>query len=418
MFSSKNLKALIVRPSRQVVIASALCLLELLGFCCINIYNNWIWIALEIGCIACTIIFCTKSYRFPLALLACLLIFLIANEIYLRLHYLGLGITALDISKINTSERGHPLFSCQYGPSATGVKADSVFYLQGHRYDINKDGFRGPNYSYEKPANTFRVAVLDACCGEAMAVDYEKGFVSLLESSFNKEKLGRKFEFLNFSLAGNQYSNMLYLLKNLVPRYKPDLILMHMMPYWGTAKEIQEFKYKKAPASWVDIIGQPKYRFFGSIFFVSFALSKIHGPITIWLSQQLGSTSKSSAASPEMWIDRWNWTLKTAKDLSDSTPLVIYMLRPLAEPPGKDLHQWQRREITKIAKSLDIKVIDTYDVASVKPAEMLIYPGESHFNSTGHALFAKRIQKDLLPIISTIIEKQNTQMKEQCPGAD
>lgn len=412
MFTQSNIKAVNVSLERKTVLAIILCLLVLTGFFCFDKLNNWLWIGLEILCLALSGILCGSKSKYPLLLFACTFAFVLCNEVYVRLAYLDLGLPALN-TQVIPADRAHPLSKCQFGESYTGIKPNSSFLLQGHRYDINRDGFRSPNYRHEKPANTFRIVVIDACDGEGYGVDYDKGFVSKLEQKLNLIKLGqRHFEIVNCSVAGYKISNQLSALQMALTSYKPDLILFHLIPTWLSDKRINHYRYKTKPVNWVDVVGQSRYRFYVNTLFVCSAFTKIRGQIVPTIREWLHVPAKKDSKKEQAYINQWSWTLQTLKQLCQETPVTIYMFRTLTEPPtASSLHHWQRSKIKELAAASNVGVLDAYDLDTGPPDDLVIYPGEIHFNAKGHSLLADRLIKSLEPIITEVISKQNGLLK-------
>jgi hypothetical protein len=93
---------------------------------------------------------------------------------------------------------------------------------------INSHGNRDRERSFAKAPGTYRIVVLGDSYAEAMQVEQEQAFWSVLEKQLGScEKLqNRKVEVLNFGVSGYGTAQELEMLKNYVWQYEPDLVLL------------------------------------------------------------------------------------------------------------------------------------------------------------------------------------------------
>jgi hypothetical protein len=99
---------------------------------------------------------------------------------------------------------------------------DSFFKLVP--FQTNSQGLRDREYTLEKPAGTFRVAVLGASFALPAGVAIEDAFHSLLEEHLS-EATGRSFEFLNFAVGMYTPEQVMATLELRALAYDPDLIV-------------------------------------------------------------------------------------------------------------------------------------------------------------------------------------------------
>jgi len=85
-------------------------------------------------------------------------------------------------------------------PGASGV----VIAEDRQTVRINSHGFRDRERSYDKPEETFRIAVMGNSWTEALQVPLERTYPALLESDLQKNGCfnGKRVEVLNFGVAG------------------------------------------------------------------------------------------------------------------------------------------------------------------------------------------------------------------------
>jgi hypothetical protein len=93
---------------------------------------------------------------------------------------------------------------------------------------INSQGLRDLEHSKEKPANTFRIAVLGDSFAEAFEVPIEKTFWSVLEQELSgcPALEGKRVETINFGVSGYGTAQELQMLRHRVWDYSPDLVLL------------------------------------------------------------------------------------------------------------------------------------------------------------------------------------------------
>ncbi len=89
----------------------------------------------------------------------------------------------------------------------------------------NADGLRDVNFTVEKPAGVRRIAVLGDSMTEAYQVDPKDTFVKLLEDRLNKPGQP-KFQVMNFGMSCLSTTQALYLFKERIARYQPDICVL------------------------------------------------------------------------------------------------------------------------------------------------------------------------------------------------
>ena len=134
----------------------------------------------------------------------------------------------------------HPDYYCgsRLLPSTTGVWNE-----EGHgRVSVNSLGFRGKEI-FPKQPNTFRIAVLGDSFVEALQVDEEQTFVSLLEKQLNQSEVAkdRQFEVINCGVSGYGTAQELLMLQNYVLPLEPDAVLLSVFPendLWNNSRAL------------------------------------------------------------------------------------------------------------------------------------------------------------------------------------
>ena len=93
---------------------------------------------------------------------------------------------------------------------------------------INSAGLRDREHRVEKPAGTFRIAVLGDSYTEAMQVPMEQTYWARIEQELKgcSALAGRRVEVVNFGVSGYSTAQELLVLRHKVQPYHPDLVLL------------------------------------------------------------------------------------------------------------------------------------------------------------------------------------------------
>jgi len=105
--------------------------------------------------------------------------------------------------------------------------ASSQLTVNGHAISTNRHGMRDREYTLEKPADTYRVALMGSSLVMGWGVDQDETFEGLLEERLNREgDLPRRVEILNFAVNGYTPLAQIPVLEQRVLRFSPDAIYL------------------------------------------------------------------------------------------------------------------------------------------------------------------------------------------------
>ncbi len=92
---------------------------------------------------------------------------------------------------------------------------------------VSPAGFRDRSHDLEKPAHTYRIALLGDSFAEAMQVDFESTFWWQLENKLDAcAPHGTDVEVMNFGVSGYGTAQESLQLENTAIKYQPDLVLL------------------------------------------------------------------------------------------------------------------------------------------------------------------------------------------------
>jgi len=93
----------------------------------------------------------------------------------------------------------------------------------------NTFGMRDSEYTLEKPKDVFRICLIGDSVSFGMYLPVEENFAEILEKELNARDK-KKFEVLNFAVAGYNSSQEAIVLKEKVLNFKPDMVIVAFCP--------------------------------------------------------------------------------------------------------------------------------------------------------------------------------------------
>lgn len=96
----------------------------------------------------------------------------------------------------------------------------------GVHYRINDLGFRGHDYTREKPDGVFRILLLGDSVTYGWGVEREERFSDIIEQELDQRDPNRSFEILNIAVPGYETTHQLYSWQSLGKTFAPDLVVV------------------------------------------------------------------------------------------------------------------------------------------------------------------------------------------------
>ncbi len=152
----------------------------------------------------------------------------IAAVLEISLRFIYFGTDAFSLDKMNSyvliidSELVQPAESLDIYYELK-PNLDTLFH--GKRIVTNTDGLPDGEYSKDKPANVFRVAVVGSSWTMATGVDANKNYPSLLENQLLEHASGNKTEVINFAVEYYGLGELIGSVKHKALAYDPDMII-------------------------------------------------------------------------------------------------------------------------------------------------------------------------------------------------
>ena len=135
---------------------------------------------------------------------------------------LELGLRVLKIQSDNFIKQD-PVLGWVHAPNKEGYSISREFKVKRR---INKDGFIGPDYSYAKDSEVYRVVIAGDSLTEAFQIKESDTFAALTERNVNNSDPSKKVEILNMGIAGVGTKKESYVLENKGLKFNPDMLIL------------------------------------------------------------------------------------------------------------------------------------------------------------------------------------------------
>lgn len=110
------------------------------------------------------------------------------------------------------------------------LKPNTQVRLRWASYDYmvtsNEQGFPAPSFSKNKDPKTFRIITIGDAFTSAEGVDTDQSWPRLMEKDLNQTGKDFKFQVLNYAVTGYGPNQYLAVLKDKIPEYQPDLVVV------------------------------------------------------------------------------------------------------------------------------------------------------------------------------------------------
>jgi len=254
------------------------------------------------------------------------------------------------------------------------LKRDDTTERWGLQWRTNAQGMRDQPYATDKPAGTFRIALVGDSIGAGWGVNVEQRFESILEQVWNtraKETSGLTVEIINCAVPGHSPGQRWFHFGQIGWPMDPDLVI-----YESTAADVgwdeRRLRYLLARGLGWD---SPIY----------------HRALVEAGVEPYGSPDDyKRALRPRHWDILAGVYRTMAADCSARGLPILWVLVPRV---GRKNDGADQRTLVKTAQAAGfsgvIDVTDAYD--DMDPSGLAIEPDDFHPNASGHARLAHRL---------------------------
>jgi lysophospholipase L1-like esterase len=252
-------------------------------------------------------------------------------------------------------------------------------YLAGMRI-TNSLGMANPEYGYDKPAHTRRIAVI----GDSISLGpYGHDYVALLENRLNQDDTTpeiRKYQILNFSVPGYTTLQMMDVVRDVAPKFHPDVYFIALTHLQASAIEASTgLHIARLEAEGGDL----KYDYLRQI--AALAEIKPNDPVRL---------DARKLAPYHMQMTRWALQQMKSSIAAQGAQMVIVLV-PAPLPPAATAEAFD--EIRPAVDSIGVPVIDLRDTFIKQDLEKLQvnYSIDVHPNALGHELIYENLYRKI-----------------------
>lgn len=280
----------------------------------------------------------------------------------------------------------------------TTLKPSYHFVWNGHPTTTNRWGMRDREYAVQKPAGTFRIAILGPSLAMGNGVDDSEVFDNVLEERLAREPIAssRRFEVLNFAVNGYALPQQVALLEDRVLRFQPDVVILTESPYFrdGIGRFLQRVLWEGHPIPYPDLrellSKKGLYPLDTTGIPIPFAfLRRMAGALGVDSRMSWGE-SRSRIQSVSLDVGRWA-TQRMATEIRASGAVPVLLGISPADPLPRDPDALLRVGAESGVLAFDLlHLYDGKDLSAIRVA-----PWDNHPNATGHRMIADGLYNEL-----------------------
>jgi lysophospholipase L1-like esterase len=278
-------------------------------------------------------------------------------------------------------------------PNARGLHKGTLFRT-------NRDGFRGPEYSYQPDPDVFRILVIGDSFTMGSGVEESEAYPARLEALLNESPGSGRFEVLNFGLSGLNLRASVRRLERFGLPYQPDLIV-----YGFTVNDIEGPAYRATTRETERAQTFERY--------LRFADSPSHLLRVAWprilslrdlVLPRPGSFAydlrENYFRNPEAWGD-FTDHLDRLRAVGDEARVCVLVLIHTQIAQLNWLHPWRSiyDKVEDAARENGLAVTQTFPAyRGRRPADLRLSFFDGHPNPAGHELLARELRDGLLAL--------------------
>lgn len=180
-------------------------------------------------------------------LLFALLCFLLIEQSY-RVYTAGsAAFNPWRFNSLNMMPRTGLVKLSQYPDVYYELKPNLDDWFAGVRFRTNSAGLADREYTLEKPAETFRVAVVGSSWTMATGVAQQSAYHAVMEEMLNERYPGKRFEFLNFGVEMYGLREIAGTVRHRAMQWDPDLVLVSITTYTSYLKWVEPTPDQQLP---------------------------------------------------------------------------------------------------------------------------------------------------------------------------
>jgi hypothetical protein len=262
----------------------------------------------------------------------------------------------------------------------------------GTRFTTNRFGLRDRSYTRDKPAGTFRIALLgssiDMGWGVSTNQTYENSLEDWLNSTARSRRLDRRFEVLNFAVAAYGPLQRLESFERKAMPFQPDLILYSATMLDTRLLEIHLCNLLHGQVSL-------KYDFVRQAFERA-GITAQDRELDVW-----GDLAHKETIKQKLKPVLWDLTDATVAALAERArargiPIAMLIVPRVGEGDSPGVRAETETRHAEIAQRHHIPLLNvssTFD--DLDPTHLKIAPADDHPNALGHQMLFRALAREI-----------------------
>lgn len=292
-----------------------------------------------------------------------------------------------------------PFCGYKYVPNQKGYTLSSAV-------KVNKWGFRGPDWSKDKPQGVIRIALLGDSYIFGQGVGDQETAASQLENMLNGEApSGKRYEVLNFGMSGYDQGHEIESLKHYALSFKPDMVflcffindLFYIKDYgfYSEMLRIDESKFSIAEWNWRNLLRRCRL----GMFLWDWLRSK--NAVKYEVQEAIDAYVGRDILPPNgIKADGWKFALDRVRDfkvLSEREKFKpFFIVVPTPEEIQNNRKSVYENYLLNESTKLGVESPDIFPVfKDVFPKSKLLIPYNYHLSGDGNRLLADALRKEI-----------------------
>jgi D-alanyl-lipoteichoic acid acyltransferase DltB (MBOAT superfamily) len=259
-------------------------------------------------------------------------------------------------------------------PNFVMLPSRRVAYM-GAMMSTNRWAMRDRDYALEKPAGTYRIALLGDSHGMGGGVPDERTFENVAEDRLNAQGGGRRYEILNFSRAGYGPAARLWLLERSVWPFRPDAVIV---------TGVDDLKWISR-----EVVGGAAGRYAPP--FEAMAAAASQAGIDPSTPDQVAE-ARMRPYREQVLSSIYRGVVEQCR-AHGALPIAVFIPQPRIEGPEAMVEIRRQIELARQAGLRTIDLLDTYHGAELE--SLWVATWDRHPNARGHAMLAERLSRAL-----------------------
>jgi hypothetical protein len=249
--------------------------------------------------------------------------------------------------------------------------------FKGATLNVNRWGMRDKDYSRDKPAGTFRIALFGPSDVMGAGVADSEAFQAVLETRLNAElapETGQKYEVLNFAVVSYSILQQMQMAHDRAMSFHPDMLILSYHPI---SEGRFAFQFLANQARFGREIPYPELK-----------------EIVDQAGVRRGMQQRDAFRRLKPYGDELvRWSLRRVADLARSKGIPVALF--VRDMPMEQSEPTQ--PILTLAAEAGYQIIDARGVYAGKdPNTLLVATWDKHPNATGHQVIADRLYDELI----------------------